>query len=468
MDGAALRGPIDRLVGGRDVVITTHAVRGMQPTVDAVRAHGARRILVLGGTEGTGDWPEGIEAVIVPATVRSMTEEVLALESLVERMGPEHHAALDAWDPDRTALVLGNPLTTGPEVGGRPIAGHRRLASADLEDKATADELLGAAGVATPPHEVVRPAEATPAAVRLEQGPRQGVVISAGGRNGGADGVRWVGVGSASEMAGKLVGAFEGARGPGLGLVRVAPFVEGTPCSIGALVTGDGVAVLRPVENITLRRGRRLVYSGLSTVYDPPAAVRDEMEAAARRVGEELRRRVDHRGGFAIDGIVTPDGWLATEVNTRLSGGFATHPTGGAEPDVLFLQIALLERLDDATFTTAAIETVYRPAAEALRCVRVARVLDAAPTGGPASVPVVVEGRTARPARPDEEPHGLLRVGEAASGGVVLARLTDEARPLDIGPPAAPLAASLLDLADRLWATGTGGLSAGGAEQVIR
>ncbi|HEX7132100.1 MAG TPA: hypothetical protein VF228_05960, partial [Iamia sp.] len=330
---------------------------------------------------------------------------------------------------------------------------------------------LAAAGVATPPHEVVRPAEATAAAARLEAAPRQGVVVSAGGRNGGADGVRWVGVEDAGETAATLVGAFEGARGPGLGLVRVASFVEGTPCSIGAFVTADGVAVLRPVENITLRRGRRLVYSGLSTVYDPPVAVRDEMEAAARRLGEELRRRVDYRGGFSIDGIVTPDSpgplgsaspggaWLATEVNTRMSGGFSAQPTGDGEPLLPLVQAALVDRLDDATLTAAAIEAVYRPVGEAVRSVRVARVIDAVPVGGPASVPVVVEGREVREADPEEEPHGTLMVGVAASGGVVLARLTDAARPLELGPPAAPLAAALLELADDLWDTGTSGLT---------
>ena len=81
------------------------------------------------------------------------------------------------------------------------------------------------------------------------------------------------------------------------------------------------------------------------------------------------------------------------------------------------------------------------------------------PAGGPASVAVVAEGRVARVARTDEEPHGTLMVGRAASGGVVLARLTDAARPLDLGPPAAPLAVALLDLADELWATGTSGLT---------
>jgi hypothetical protein len=464
MGAGELREPIDGLVGGRDVIVTAHAVRGIGPLVDAVRSHGAGRILVLAGTEGTGDRPDDVADVVVGLAVRSMTEEVLALESLVDHMGSEHHAALDAWDPDRRAVALALPLLVADEVGGRPVLGARRPEWADLEDKATCDALCAAAGVPTPPHEVVRPDEAGAAAARLEATPGAGVVVTAGGRNGGADGVRWVAVEDAAATAAELVGAFTGARGPGLGLVRVAPFVEGTPCSIGALVTADGVAVLRPVENLTLRRGRRLLYSGLGTAYDPPPAVRAGMEAAARRVGEELRRRVDHRGGFSIDGIVTPDGWLATEVNVRMSGGFSAHTAADGLPLLPLLQAALVERVADEILTTEAIEAAYRPATEEVRSVRVARVIDAVPVCGPAAVAVVADGRTARLPAPGETAHGTLAVGQAASGGVVLARLTDADRPLDLGPPAAPLAASLLALADDLWGTGTSGLTWGVGE----
>jgi hypothetical protein len=463
VDEGTLRERVDGLLGGRDVIVTSFAVRGTVALVEGLRGHGAGRVLVLAAGEGTGPRPEGVEAVVVPTPVRSMTEEVLALESLVDRMGPEHHAALDAWDPDRTALVLGNAITTGAAIGGRPVVGHRRPAWADLEDKGTVDELLAGACVPAPDHEVVLPDEVAAAAARLDRG--EGVVLAAGGRNGGGDGVRRVAVEEAEATARHLVGAFAGARGPGLGRVRVATFVEGTPCSIGALVTADGVAVLRPVENITLRQGRRFAYSGLATTYDPPPPVGRAMEAAARRVGETLRRRVGYRGGFAIDGIVTASpggGWLATEVNTRFSGGFATHPSTRAEtvaPDLHLVHVALVEGLAYDVLTAATVEAVYRPPAEAVRCVRVARVLPAVPVAGPATVDVVVEGRTVRVAEPGEVAHGSLMVGEAAMGGVVLARLTDADRPLDRGASAAPVAVALLDLADELWGTGTAGLT---------
>jgi hypothetical protein len=462
-----LRGPIDALVGGRDVILTAPVVRGTGPIVGAVRAHGAERVLVLATSEGTGERPDDVTGVVVDAEVATMTEELLALEAITERLTPAHHAALDAWDPERRALVLANPFTVGDDLGGRRIVGARRPAWAAVEDKVTVDALLVAADVPAPAHEVVGPDEAGAAARRLDGG--DGVVVAAGGRNGGAEGVRWVSAAEAIAAAHEVAGAFTGARGDGVGRVRVASFVEGIPCSIGAVITADGVATVRPVENVVLRRGRELRYSGLSSLFDPPPSVREAMEAAARRVGEELRRRVGYRGAFSIDGIVGADGWVATEVNARLSGGFSTLPVPLRTdlPHIALVQIALVEGLADEVLTATAIEEAYGAAAESTRTLRLARVLPEVPAGGPAEAAVVVEGHTARRAADGEAAHGALLVGDAASGGVVLARLTTAEAPLPVGPAAAPLATSLLDLADDLWGTGTRGLVPPGSERPL-
>lgn len=450
-----LTAAIDDVVDGRDVVLLTPVARGIAPWVDAVRAHGGRRVLVVAAGEGTGDEVPDIETVVLGITAGGMSEEVLALEAFTDHVGPAHHAAVDAWDPERRALVMANPFTVADALGGRPVVGGRRAEWAALEDKGTVDVLLTAADVPVPPSEVVDPADAAAAARRIDAG--DGVVLAVGGRNGGAEGVRWVDPDQADAVADELVTAISGARGDGVGKVRVARFVEGVPCSIGAAVTTDGVAVLRPIENVVLRRGRELVYAGLASTYDPPATVRSAMEAAARRMGEELRRRVGYRGCFSIDGIVGADGWLATEVNTRQSGGFNALPVDGRVPHVGLLQVAVAAGAD---VSAAAIESAYGPVAEATRTLRVARVVPSLPPGGPDRLGVVVSGATARPAEDGEEPDGLVLIGEAASGGCVLARLTTDEAPLLVGPPSAPLAASLLALAADRWGTPTEGLEA--------
>lgn len=80
-------------------------------------------------------------------------------------------------------------------------------------------------------------------------------------------------------------------------------------------------AVLRPVELVTLRRGRDLVYSGCATFWDPPADVRAEMRDAARRIAGVLRDQVDFRGAFTLDGVATGEGFRPTELNPRNGAG---------------------------------------------------------------------------------------------------------------------------------------------------
>ena len=97
--------------------------------------------------------------------------------------------------------------------------------------------------------------------------------------------------------------------------VRVMPFLEGVPCSIHGFVLTDGVAAFRPVEQLVLRTpgGSRFTYAGVSTWWDPTQADRAEMRTAATGVGEFLGDRYGLRGGFAVDGVLTADGFLPTE-----------------------------------------------------------------------------------------------------------------------------------------------------------
>ena len=68
------------------------------------------------------------------------------------------------------------------------------------------------------------------------------------------------------------------------------------------------IVVLRPVEMVTLRRGRDFSYAGCATYWDPDPGIREQMRAIARRAGDRLREEVDFRGTFTVDGVVTSDG----------------------------------------------------------------------------------------------------------------------------------------------------------------
>ena len=120
-------------------------------------------------------------------------------------------------------------------------------------------------------------------------------------------------------------------------IVRVTPFLEGVPCSIHGIVFADHVAVLRPVELVVLRRGDEFFYCGCSSIWDPPPAAREEMRSVAGRAGAQLRAEVDYRGAFTVDGVLTSDGFLPTELNPRNGAGLVTMARGMDFPLQLLL-----------------------------------------------------------------------------------------------------------------------------------
>jgi hypothetical protein len=235
------------------------------------------------------------------------------------------------------------------------------------------------------------------------------------------------------------------------------PFLDGIPCSIHGIAFPGHVAALRPVEQLTLHRPGPgdLVYAGCATTYDPPRPVREAMAGAARRVGAVLRHEVGYRGAFGIDGVVTADGFLPTELNPRMGAGLVTM--GRALPE-LPLQL-LLDAL------AGGVELRYRPADLERALVRMADAHRAGATARP--VDAIVDACDAEPLahdpgggwrrpRPGEAPSGWLTAGPATSGSFV--RLVVEAGRFPRGASLAPAAAAFWAFADRELGTGVGEL----------
>src|SRR6266550_6271814 len=283
---------------------------------------------------GTGPTPEGDDVEVLlhelPATPTA-TEQFRAEERLFADPPAALLGAIRDFSQGQEALVVAQPFSAVRAFGPFPVFGPRRAEWVALEDKTVGDALFDEAGVPHPPSLVV-PVDAgalDDACARLDGGP--GTVWAGDARdgfNGGAEYVRWVRDASSRRAALEFFG-------PRCDRVRVAPFLEGVPCSIHGFVTASGVAVLRPVELITLRVDdeRGLRYAGAATYFDPAPIDREAMRAAARRLGACLGERVDFRGGFTIDGICSADGWTATECNPR--GGAGLGYLGARAPELL-------------------------------------------------------------------------------------------------------------------------------------
>ncbi len=442
------------LVRGRRVVVVRGVAASATELVRQLVGFGATDVLIVAQGVGTGELPGGDETSIVvvpgraPATV---TEEVRFSIEFSDHPPAEAVAAVEAFDPDGSALCLLNPVATTDRYLDRETLGGRRPEIAALEDKTIADGLWDAAGVRRAPSVVVPVDRALLAVAHAAIDRGNGTVWSgdaAEGMNGGADRVRLV---RAEADFATTIELFQ----PSTRHVRVMPFLEGVPCSIHGVVLPDGVAVLRPAEQIVLRRPGtgRFLFAGLSTWWDPSPQDREEMRAAAGRVGELLSDRYGMRGGFAVDGVLTSEGFLPTELNPRFSGGLAVMAKGLPDLPITLAQAAVARDVDLGV-SAADLERLLVGAADQTRSgaaysvtgdVRSSETVVVAVSGGP-------DGLTE--ASSDGAAVGSVELGPATIGSLVRFRPSEPF----LGPRLAPYAVAAFRFADQRWGTGFGPL----------
>ena len=442
------------MLAGRPVVLTGGPLVSATRTVGLLAELSGRRPFVLAFGVGTGTPPEAEAAVVhvLPAEGADLMASVRATTARLGDLPGDALAALDAYDPHREAVVLAGSFCTQREVAGRTVLDGRLPEWEALEDKVTVDALWDDVGVRRSPVRVV-PAtygELAAAAAALDAG--AGTVWSGDaheGFNGGAEYVRWV----RSETDARAAHEFFAAH---CDRVRVMPFLEGIPCSVHGFVLPDGVAALRPVEMVVLRSAGpppAFVYAGISTYWDPPDPDREEMREVARRVAVRLRDGHGYRGGFGVDGVLTAEGFLPTELNSRFSGGLGAIGKGLPDLPLDLVQAALVSGHDPG-LTATEFEELLVTAADQHRWGGGGRVVTTVRMTETDSRPVVIADGTVRLARGGEQPDGDLMLGPHAAGGYLAFQPLPHRLP--VGRSIAPELASALALADQLWNIGLG------------
>ena len=425
------------IVAGRRIILTGGPVAGFTARAQSLVALGAEKVFVLGSEGvGTGELPEGEWFALSP-TADNDVDLIRAGNKLVASLPADAVAAIDRFDPDGSAMVIGSFLHEAPAVAGRPSLAYRRPEWLALEDKLVADALWDRCGVARAPSVCVPVAGAAAAARDVDSD--HGTVWAGDNRegfHGAGEKTRWVRTASDADEA----AAFFAVH---CDRVRVMPFLDGIPCSIHGLVFPDTVVALRPIEMIVLRRptSSEFFYTGAASFWDPPPSDREDMRALARRVGAVLRAEVGFRGPFTVDGVLTASGFLPTELNPRSGAGQQTLL--GGLPD---LPISLLH---DAI--VAGLDLDYRP--DDLESLIVSSA-DASRAGGTwRALPVTIPPRTA-----EEVPGGRVTVGTSLLGSFVRFMPHRESTP--VGPSFAPVAVSFWSWADASLGTGLGPLAA--------
>jgi len=427
-----------------------HALAGLGRELQTLGAES----FLLGSAMGLGTPSEEFPWQALGVKGCDQIDAAWRYEAMLGELPGDVLAELDAWDPERRALAAGSiVLSDVPQVGGRARFGRRPAEWAALEDKTRVHEFLDGIGVQRGPLAVVRSrAECLRAAhSRVDRG--AGTVLAGDatpGLHGGATYVRPVHDSAQLEAA---VSFFS----PRCERVRVMPFVEGVPCSVHGLVFSEGVAVFRPVELVTLRAddGARFVYAGTATFWDPPDRERVALRVLARRVAHGLRDQVGYRGPFTLDGVLGANGFVPTELNTRMGAGFQHLQQACPELPLGALALAAQngETLD---YRPDALEALVLEAADAHRTGS-GRVHLAAGRAQLERLPIVRDAVRYRRAADGETSGAALLVGPSQVGSFVV--FAPAPADLASGAPFAPEVCAAFAAADHELGTSIGALT---------
>jgi hypothetical protein len=314
---------IKPVFAGKKVIVAGEVIAGLIPRARQIRELGAESTFMLAAEGmGTGEIPteaDGHWLALETAPTKDLVEAIRAGQKLMSDLPYDAKQALDSYDHERQAIVVGTFLHELPSVAGRRSLAYRKPEWLALDDKTVIDKVWDKIGVTREASEVVSVDvdAVTEAMKRLDKG--DGVVWSGDSRDGvggGATGVRWV---RNEKDINRALEYFQ----KHCDQLRVMSFMEGIPCSIHGMVFPDYVAAFRPVEMVVLRipDSNEFFYGGTDTYWDPALADREAMRSTAKHVGNALRDMVDYRGIFTVDGVLTKDGFRPTELNPRSGAG---------------------------------------------------------------------------------------------------------------------------------------------------
>lgn len=416
---------------------------------------GAATPLLLAGNQGTSGTPlpKNLRLHLLGTKGENMVDSARNLLTVLSNLPEEVKKDINDWDFEREARwVCESLLLEMGEIAGRRKYGRRLEAWTDLENKTTIDALWDAIGVKRAPSIVsdISKPNLIENAKTLDNG--LGTVWVPDNRvgvQGGSIALRWAISDEDYDTTREEMRAIADR-------VRVMPFLEGIPVSIHGIVFPTSVAVFRPVELIVLRKReeRRFLWSGCSTGYDPLPQDRKRMREIARNTGTYLRDTVDYRGPFSIDGILTHEGFVPTELNPRLSGGFGAMLQGLAELPFAPLCWAIMED-EQLDYRPSLLEKAIVQAADTTRRLR-GHTQTTIAVHERLTVELIQAKSDYREVREGEHPEAALTIGPSPVGGILILTLYNKSN--TTGVLVAPEMVRALRFADDFFGTEFGEL----------
>ena len=428
---------------------------GVAHTANLLTELGAAEPILLAGNRGTSSTPlsDDLRLHLLGVSGDDMVDSAKNFRDAVENLPSAIRTDINAWDPHGEAhWVCQGLLLEMDHIAGRSKYGRRKPSWTALEDKTTVDSLWDHLGIKRADSIVVNVNDPHLAEYARDLDRGRGTVWVPDNRegvHGGSVKVRWVRTTAELEATHSELRQIASQ-------IRIMPFLEGVPVSIHCIVFPEGLSVLRPVELIVLRRTgeREFLWGGCSTGYDPSAQDRAYMREVARTTGEYLRTIVKYRGPISIDGILSEEGFLPTELNPRLSGGFAPLLIGLPDLPLAPLCWAAMED-EPLDYQPEYLETVIVQSADKRRHLR-GHVVVSNPVNERETVSLRREGEDFYQADVDTTPDAKLTRGPSPLGAIYFLSLLN---PSDgRGVRTAPELVRALRFTDRHLGTNFGGL----------
>jgi hypothetical protein len=175
------------------------------------------------------------------------------------------------------------------------------------------------------------------------------------------------------------------------------------------------------------------------------------------RVGEVLRQRVDFRGAFTVDGILSADGWVANECNPRFGAGL--QYVRSASPNSAFdLLHHVVIAGDGPTVAAAEVEALVVERADATRWGATWTPTTSVNWTESNSMALRGDAKGFEPAAEGDAADATLTYGPGHIGGFVRCEFFADRIPR--GESCAPRAVAALAFADAHCGAGIGALAA--------
>ena len=256
-----------------------------------------------------------IEHTFVALPECSLAFELRAYHDALECLGEEQQSMIDAFDPERKAIVIGAFWFGLASVAGRRVFGYRHPRWILYEDKCAVSFIWNKAGILQAKSTVV---SVSSLHAGLPEGWTYPVVLSGDSLNGITGGGSHVRCVLSEKQLEAILSFFESDCES----VRLMEYIEGISCSMHGFVLEDAVCTSIPIEMVVLPRADgQFVYMGAATHWEPSLSERMYLEETVRKVGVALREEADFRGTFTIDGILKDGLFYPTEINTRAGAG---------------------------------------------------------------------------------------------------------------------------------------------------